>query len=159
MLRRSFLDRNVIHGFRAASVAAAGILAAALVGGSALQGSSARLNTPQVSAPASQTIEGALLDKDCSFKAELRVMSPPRLMEGGMVVAEAHTRQCLTMPECIRNGYGIYTRDNKFYNFDEAGNRRALALVRASKQEDDFEIKVTGQIQGDTIKVESIRLE
>jgi hypothetical protein len=111
----------------------------------------------QPSAP--QTIEGALLDKDCSFKAELRVMNPPRLLEGGMLVAEAHTKQCLVMPECVKNGYGIYTRDNKFYNFDEAGNRKALALVRASKKEDDFEIQVTGQIEGDTIKVESIRLE
>jgi hypothetical protein len=117
------------------------------------------LATPQVSIPATQTIDGALLDRDCSFKAELRVMNPPRLMEGGMVVAEAHTKQCLTMPECVRNGYGIYTRDNKFYNFDEAGNRKALALVRASKREDDFEIQVAGQIQGDTIKVESIKLE
>jgi hypothetical protein len=137
---------------------AAGISAGALIGVNTLQGSS-RLAVPQASGASVQHLEGALLDKDCSFKAELRIMNPPRLMEGGMVVAEAHTKQCLLMPECEKNGFGLYTRDNKFYTFDEAGNRKALALVRASRKEDDFEVEVTGEVQGDTIKVESLKLE
>jgi hypothetical protein len=34
------------------------------------------------------------------------------MMEGGRVVAEAHTRECLLMPECIKSGYTVYLRSN-----------------------------------------------
>ena len=158
MLPRSLFDRHVIHRLRLASVIA-GVPAIMLLGGPALQGSSARLAAPSVADPSAQHFEGALLDADCSFKAELRVANPPRLMEGGMVVAEAHTKECLLKPQCEKSGFGIYTRDNKFYTFDKAGNRKAVALLRASRKNDDLEIEVTGQVQGDTIKVESLKFE
>ena len=62
----------------------------------------------------------------CSSKAEVHIVAGPRL-EGGMIVAEAHTRQCALMPECQKSGYGVFTYDNKFLKFDEAGSRKALA--------------------------------
>jgi hypothetical protein len=102
-------------------------------------------------------VQGILIDQMCSSKAEVRIVSGPRL-EGGMIVAEAHTRECALMPACQKSGYGVFTYDNKFLKFDEAGSRKALAALKASKKEDDLKVEVTGEIQGDTIKVASLKL-
>jgi hypothetical protein len=41
--------------------------------------------------------------------------------------------------------------------FDASGNRKALAMLRASKKDDDLKVEVTGDVQGDTIKVASLK--
>jgi hypothetical protein len=106
----------------------------------------------------SAEVKGILMDKQCAPKAELRVVPPPAMMEGGRVVAEAHTRECLLMPACLRSGYVIYTDDDKFLSLDAEGSRKAAEAIRASKKLDDFEVLVTGEVNGDTIKVQSIKI-
>ena len=101
-------------------------------------------------------VKGVLMDKMCSGKAEVRVLSTG--IEGGMIVAEAHTRECALMPACQKTGYGIFTYDQKFLTFDPAGSKKALEAIKASKKLDDLEVVVTGEIKGDTIKVESLKL-
>ncbi len=101
-------------------------------------------------------VKGVIMDRACSPKAEVRVLSTG--IQGGMIVAEAHTRQCALMPACEKSGYGIFTYDNKFLAFDPAGNRKALAAIKESKKLDDLEVEVTGQIEGDTIKVQTLKL-
>jgi hypothetical protein len=101
--------------------------------------------------------QGILIDEMCSSKAEVRIVSGPRL-EGGMIVAEAHLRECALMPACQKSGYGVFTYDNKFLKFDAAGSRKALAALKASKKEDDLKVQVTGELQGDTIKVTTLKL-
>jgi hypothetical protein len=110
-----------------------------------------------IAAPAETKVEGVLIDKACSYKAETRVVPGPSLA-GGIVVAYGHTRQCALMPECQRSGYGVFSYDNKFLAFDEAGNRKALAIFKESKKEDDFRVEVTGEVQGDVMKVSTIKL-
>jgi hypothetical protein len=103
------------------------------------------------------TLKGVIIDKACSSKAEVRLL--PSGIEGGMIVAEAHTRECALMPACQKSGYGIFTWDQKFVAFDSAGNRKALEAIKASKKLDDFEAEVTGTLEGsDMIKVESLKL-
>jgi len=102
-------------------------------------------------------LKGILIDQMCSSKAEVRLVPGPRI-EGGMIVAEAHTRECALMPACQKSGYGVFTQDNKFLKFDEAGSRKALEALKLSKKVDDLTVEVTGEIQGDTIKVESLKL-
>ncbi|HXP85764.1 MAG TPA: hypothetical protein VN841_13655 [Bryobacteraceae bacterium] len=104
------------------------------------------------------SVQGVLMDKMCSYKAETRIV-PGDKLEGGMLVAYVHTRHCALMPDCQKSGYGVYTYDDKFLLFDEAGNRKALALLKETKKEDDLRVEVTGEIQGDTIKVASIKLQ
>jgi hypothetical protein len=101
-------------------------------------------------------VKGILIDKKCSAGAEVRVLSTG--IEGGMVVAEAHTRECALMPACQKSGYGVFTYDNKFLAFDEAGNRQALAAIKASKKLGNLEVEVTGEVKGDTIKVASLKM-
>ncbi len=106
--------------------------------------------------PQETKVEGVLIDKLCSAKAETRVVPGPRL-EGGIIVAYTETKSCALMPECQRSGYGVFSYEGKFIPFDAAGNQKALAYFKQSKQEDDFRVEVTGQMQGDVMKVTSIR--
>ena len=105
-----------------------------------------------------EEIKGILMDQNSSGEADLRISGATGLLEGGRIVAEAHTREDLLKPENQKSGYGVYTSDNKFLKFDEAGSRKALAAIKASKKEDDLKVEVTGEIQGDTIKVASLKL-
>jgi hypothetical protein len=105
-----------------------------------------------------ETIKGILMDQKCSGKADLRISGSSGLLVGGRIVAEAHTRECAMMPECEKSGYGVYTDDNQFLKFDEGGNRKALAALKASKKLDDLEVEVTGEVKGDSIKVSTLKI-
>jgi hypothetical protein len=101
-------------------------------------------------------VQGVLIDRMCSYKAYTRVVPGPKL-EGGILVAYAHPRQCALMPDCQKSGYGVFTYDHKFLPFDEDGNKKALAFFKESNKDDDFRVEVTGEMQGETLKVKSIR--
>jgi hypothetical protein len=101
-------------------------------------------------------IKGILIDKKCSAGAEVRVLSTG--IEGGLVVAEAHTRECALMAACQKSGYGVFTYDNKFLAFDEGGNKQAFAAIKASKKLGNLEVEVTGEVKGDTIKVANLKM-
>lgn len=68
-----------------------------------------------------------------------------------------HTRQCAI--KCSKSGYGLVNAEGKFVKFDEAGNAKALAALNASTKEKDLKATVTGTMDGDVIKVESIELQ
>ena len=106
------------------------------------------------------TIKGILLDKECSPNAEARMVSTPTPhFEGGTVWAYTHTRKCVLMPACQRTSYGVYSLDTyKYLSFDASGNQKAAAALAASKKEDDIRVEVTGQVDGDKIKVSSLKL-
>jgi len=106
--------------------------------------------------PSETKVQGVLIDKMCSSKAETRIVPGPRL-EGGIIAIYPHTRQCALMPECHQSGYGVFTYDQKFLPFDEAGTQKALAYFKQAKQEDDFRVEVAGHIQGNVFKVMSIK--
>jgi hypothetical protein len=101
-------------------------------------------------------VQGVLIDKMCSYKAETRIV-PGGLLAGGIITIYPHTRQCALMPECQKSGYGIFTYDQKFLPFDEAGNQKALAYFKQAKQEDGFRVEVAGQSHGEVFKVASIK--
>jgi hypothetical protein len=108
----------------------------------------------------SKTLQGVLLDKESSPNAETRIVSgaSPHL-EGGMLWAYTHKRTELLAPSARRSGYGILAYEtNKYFTFDPAGNAKALALIEGTKKEDDMRIEVTGEVQGDTIRVNAIKL-
>ena len=68
-----------------------------------------------------------------------------------------HTRQCAL--GCAKSGFGIVTSDGKFVKFDEAGNAKALAALKASKKDKDLRATVTGSLNDDVITVDSIQLD
>lgn len=70
-----------------------------------------------------------------------------------------HTTKCATSPRCSQSGYGVVTADGKFIKFDEAGNAKALAALKATDKEKDLKVTVTGKMEGDIIKVDSFTLD
>jgi len=70
--------------------------------------------------------------------------------------ADAHTRDCALM--CEKSGFGIVTADKKFLKFDADGNAKILAALKASDKTDHLRVNVSGDVQGDTIKVTSVKL-
>jgi hypothetical protein len=94
-------------------------------------------------------VEGVLMDKMCSMKAA----------KEGQKAAAMHTRQCAMMPDCEKSGYGVFTTDNKYLVFDAAGNEQAAAALKSSKRKDNLKVKVSGEVDGDTIRVVSLKLQ
>jgi hypothetical protein len=70
--------------------------------------------------------------------------------------ADSHTRDCALM--CEKSGFGIVTEDKKFLKFDPDGNAKVLAALKASDKKDHLRVNVSGDVQGDTIKVTSVKL-
>jgi hypothetical protein len=93
-------------------------------------------------------VEGILIDKMCSAKA----------LSGGQSAAKAHDKDCLLQDACVKTGYGVYTSDGKYLKLDAAGDAKAVAAIKASKKTDNFMVRVTGNVEGDSIKVTNLKL-
>lgn len=68
-----------------------------------------------------------------------------------------HTAKCGVA--CAKSGYGLVLADGKFVKFDESGNAKALAALKATSKEKDLKAKITGELDGDTVKVSAIELQ
>lgn len=68
-----------------------------------------------------------------------------------------HTAKCAV--SCAKGGYGLVLSDGKFVKFDETGNVRALAALKTTAKEKDIKAKVTGSLQDDVIKVDTIEVQ
>lgn len=68
-----------------------------------------------------------------------------------------HTTRCAL--GCAKSGFGVVTADGKFVKFDEAGNAKTLAALKATSKEKDLKIKVNGSLDGEVIRVESLELQ
>ena len=84
----------------------------------------------------------ALVDVACSSKVKAN--------------PDAHTRDCAT--KCEKTGYAIVTPDGNVLKLDEKGNQEAIAALKASKKSDHLRATVTGDKDGDTIKVKSLKM-
>jgi len=69
----------------------------------------------------------------------------------------SHTRECAL--SCAKSGFGLVQGDGKFLKFDETGNVRTLSALKKSSKEKDLKAKVTGTVDGEVLKVESIDFE
>jgi hypothetical protein len=83
-----------------------------------------------------------LLDVGCSKKAAAN--------------PDAHTRDCAL--SCAKSGFGIMTSDQHFLKFDAEGNAKILDELKASSKKDHLRVNVSGDVQGDTLKVSSVNL-
>lgn len=102
-------------------------------------------------------VTGILIDTHCAPEMRERIV-PDGLLVGGMIAAEAHSRECDLKPACQRDGYGIFTQDEKFLKLDAEGNRKALDALKSSTKLGDMKVEVIGVVDGDTIKVATLKL-
>jgi len=84
----------------------------------------------------------AVVDVNCSTK----VAADP----------DSHTRACAL--KCAASGFGIVTQDKQFLKFDAQGNTKITEALKASDKKDHLRVDVSGDVQGDTLKVTSIKL-
>ncbi len=68
-----------------------------------------------------------------------------------------HTKQCNV--SCAKGGYGLVLSDGKFVKFDEMGNAKALAAIKATSKEKDLKAKVTGKMDGEVIQVSAVEIQ
>jgi hypothetical protein len=68
---------------------------------------------------------------------------------------DAHTRACAL--KCAGSGYGVLA-DGKYVKFDAAGNEKAKAALEASSAKDKLRVNVSGELEGDTLKVAALTL-
>lgn len=69
---------------------------------------------------------------------------------------DAHTRSCAL--SCEKSGFGILTSNHQFLKFDAAGNREIAKELHASHEKDHLRVDVTGNVEGNTIQVSSVKL-
>ena len=69
---------------------------------------------------------------------------------------DSHPRACAL--KCAASGFGIVTKDKKFLKFDAEGNKKVVEALKASEKKDHLRVDVSGEAQGDTLKVTSIKL-
>jgi hypothetical protein len=69
----------------------------------------------------------------------------------------SHTRECALT--CSKSGYALVTADGKFLKFDESGNARTLGQLKKLSREKDLKAKVSGTLNGDILKVETIEFQ
>src|SRR5947208_13063023 len=68
-----------------------------------------------------------------------------------------HTRECAVT--CAKSGFGLVTGDGRFLKFDEAGNARTLTTLKKLSRDKDLKAKVSGSLNGDLLKVETIEFQ
>jgi len=104
--------------------------------------------------------KGVLLDVNGGEASEVRITGEG-LMQGGLIAAEAYTREEAMKPENQKAGYGIYTEDNKWIPFDEAGSKKALAALqqmKSMKKDDNMWVSVTGDVKDGKMRVTAIQV-
>lgn len=67
-------------------------------------------------------------------------------------------RSCSMMKNYDRAAYGLITQDKKFYRLDDNGNKLARELLANSPDKDNLKVIVTGEIDGDMLKVTNMSL-
>lgn len=93
-------------------------------------------------------LEGVLADWNCAQD----------MARHGREQVLRQNRSCSMMKNYERDAYGLITQDNKYYRLDENGKRLARELLSKSPDKDNLKVIVTGDIDGETIKVTNMSL-
>ncbi|HYZ83819.1 MAG TPA: hypothetical protein VE621_05430 [Bryobacteraceae bacterium] len=69
----------------------------------------------------------------------------------------SHTASCGIA--CSKTGYGLVLPDGKFVKFNESGNAKTLAALKATSKEKDLKAKVTGNLKAGVLQVDTIEIQ
>ena len=100
--------------------------------------------------PMSHGMKGYLVDKMC---ATGMVKKGP---EEAMAKAAKHTKSCALEESCVESGFGLIS-EGKWYKFDDAGDKEALAWLKKTEKKSELMVEVTGTHDGDLFKVTSLQ--
>jgi hypothetical protein len=92
--------------------------------------------------------QGVLADWKCT----------ERMVKDGREKTLKQDRSCSLVKDPGRNEYGLITSEKKFYRLDKTGSDRARELLQGSHHRDNMRVIVRGDLEGDTVIVQSISL-
>jgi hypothetical protein len=95
-------------------------------------------------------MKGYLVDKMCA--TGMAKKSP----EEAMAKAAKHTKSCALEESCVESGFGLMS-EGKWYKFDDAGDKQALAWLKKTDKKNELMIEVTGTHDGDIFYVASLK--
>jgi hypothetical protein len=75
--------------------------------------------------------------------------------EGVAETAKGHPTACSLMPSCSKDGFALVV-DKKIYKLDEAGNKAALAVLKATKATKGLRVEVEGTLDGSTLRATKV---
>lgn len=93
-------------------------------------------------------VQGVITDWNCT----------QRMVKDGRENVLRQDRSCSLMKNPKRDAYGIITSDSKYYRLDDPGNQHILQLLENTPAKDNLKVVVSGEIQGDTLKVSNITI-
>ena len=91
-----------------------------------------------------EQVDGVLMDKMCSAKM--------KTADG----AKMHPTTCAL--KCRGSGFGVVASDGRYLKFDTEGDKKAVAALEATGKTETLTVSVEGDVDGDTIRVESLDL-
>jgi hypothetical protein len=97
---------------------------------------------------AAADLQGVLADWNCT----------PDMARNGRAKVLKRNRSCSLNRNYNRDAYGLIMPDNRYYRLDDNGARLARELLGNSPTKDNLKVIVTGDIDGDTIKVANMSL-
>ncbi len=65
-------------------------------------------------------------------------------------------RSCSLVNNYQRSAYGLISDGKQFYKIDPQDNGRVLELLRDSPNKDSLKVVISGDLEGDTIKISTI---
>lgn len=113
--------------------------------------------TINVSSRSSQVYTGYLVCQSCAGADHAMAADGVNLLKH----PEQHTVNCLRMYTCVTSGFGIFMRNSDgnytYYKFDKKGCDLAYKnIVAITKKVDNLLVDVTGRMNGNIIRVNSI---
>jgi hypothetical protein len=84
----------------------------------------------------------SIIDSQCSAKAK----ADP----------DSHTRACAMT--CSKSGFGILDNSGNYLKFDDKGNQEAMKQLQNTSKKDHLRVDVSGDKDGNTIHVQSLKL-
>ncbi|HEX8127561.1 MAG TPA: hypothetical protein VF527_00440 [Pyrinomonadaceae bacterium] len=75
--------------------------------------------------------------------------------DGIAETAKGHPTACSLMPSCAEGGYSLVV-DKKIYKLDEAGNKSAQAVLKATKARKGLRVEVEGTLDGSTLRTSKL---
>ena len=88
------------------------------------------------------TVRGYLIDNMCSHAEDKD--------KDYAADAREHSVGCALMPECATSGFAV-AEGHKLYKLDEAGNKLALDVFKATKLKKGLMVEVEGTVEGTTL--------
>jgi alpha-tubulin suppressor-like RCC1 family protein len=69
---------------------------------------------------------------------------------------DSHPRVCAL--QCAASGFVVITADKKVLKLDANGNAKVTEALKNSTKKDHLRVNVSGDVQGDTLNVQSLTL-